>query len=130
MTNTTGKQLSNLFRKAGIRQTEHGRNSRIGYSTTTRGFEIGALDHDYTPVYGYRNGKKVVVRWRSAIKSDSKYIVQYHSHGTNEFSRSAQATVFAQQEFAKMLDLMTEAGFTYTVNNYGLLEATVETKTN
>jgi len=78
--------ITAALKRAGVKKGEEGRNGRIGYTTLTEGFYVEALDKDYVPVYGYRNGKKSTrpTSWKVRNKKDTRFRVKYEAFSTSD----------------------------------------------
>ena len=100
-------ELTNLLKKAGLKKSEEGRNGRIGYSTNTEGFAVGALDKDYI-----RHGQK----WRVRNAYNSRMLIKYMNS-----THSRLAPNVTQAEFLAIATrALFAAGYAFEVEGYAI----------
>jgi len=115
--------ITAVLKKAGIRKGEEGRNGRIGYATFSEGFYVEALDKDYIPVYGMRNGKKSTrpTSWKVRNAKDSRFSVSFTGRNVDwkllDSDYAEKARQDADQSFNKIVEALTNEGFVITEVN-------------
>ena len=74
-------EVTAALKKAGLPKSDVGRNSRIGFSTVSRGFEVTPLDKDYVR----RGGPKG--KWKVTVSPTSRQHVEWNHASTMSWAR-------------------------------------------
>jgi hypothetical protein len=117
-TPVTAISITNVLKKAGLMKADHYTNGRIGYASQSEGFTVTALDQEYIPVYGLRNGKvsKIPTSWKVRNAKNTRFSVGYYGATSSRY-----ASVSTSDALKIAFDALSALGYVVAYEGRGLV---------